>query len=377
MPVSAPIYVDVLSVREFGAIGDGSANDTDAFEEAIQVAANGEKALFVPAGVYIVDPLDLTNLTPALPDEYKLAIYGEGIDQSVLKLASGTGHDVLLKVAGHGSGKFVNLEMRHLGFDGTNSTGSDYALVDLSQIKAGLIENVAVVTSADDGIRDNACEDIVYLNVRIEDCDGKGLMVTGGQRLRTINVRFSQVTGAPLDVDSNSQDCVFDIIFGSGVSAPPSILGTNNILLFDGSTSYIADRSVTEDSLSNSLQKEFVQIEWGTPGSETSDEIPIQGTLKRLDGSNFNDTLIVEVAVVKNSELVVSSVGEITSVDTGTAMSPTGQNRVRVESNSSGVIGVTVKHTGGSGTLRLATLATYATKRWYRDADSLPQLIFT
>lgn len=40
---------DVLSVGDFGARGDGGADDTKAFQDAADAAASSGKALFVPA----------------------------------------------------------------------------------------------------------------------------------------------------------------------------------------------------------------------------------------------------------------------------------------------------------------------------------------
>lgn len=47
--------LDMLSVRDFGAVGDGSADDTVAIENAIYAAVNdGQRAVYFPRGVYRV-----------------------------------------------------------------------------------------------------------------------------------------------------------------------------------------------------------------------------------------------------------------------------------------------------------------------------------
>lgn len=43
---------DIVSVRDFGARGDGVTNDTDAFEDAIAAVAATGQTLYVPAGTY-------------------------------------------------------------------------------------------------------------------------------------------------------------------------------------------------------------------------------------------------------------------------------------------------------------------------------------
>lgn len=75
------IYSDLKSkgpwadVRAFGAIGDGIADDT----AAIQSAINSEKKVYIPSGVYLVDPsisllLDFNGIT----------VCGDGMDKSIL-----------------------------------------------------------------------------------------------------------------------------------------------------------------------------------------------------------------------------------------------------------------------------------------------------
>ena len=41
-------FADVVNVKDFGAVGDGVADDTAAFEKA----ANQKKAVYVPSGSY-------------------------------------------------------------------------------------------------------------------------------------------------------------------------------------------------------------------------------------------------------------------------------------------------------------------------------------
>jgi hypothetical protein len=65
----------VASVRDFGARGDGVADDTRAFQAAIQATARG--AILVPAGRYVITDFVTINK----PD---LVLRGEGRDRTVL-----------------------------------------------------------------------------------------------------------------------------------------------------------------------------------------------------------------------------------------------------------------------------------------------------
>jgi hypothetical protein len=58
-----------INVRALGAKGDGKADDTPAFEEAIRRAAAGQGAVFVPKGFYrLSKPLTLENIGMRGPD---------------------------------------------------------------------------------------------------------------------------------------------------------------------------------------------------------------------------------------------------------------------------------------------------------------------
>jgi hypothetical protein len=72
---------DTVSVLDFGAVGDGIANDTAALQSAINAVTAAKKRLYVPAGTYLYTTLAVT-------DEF--AISGDG-NSSVLKTTQTSG----------------------------------------------------------------------------------------------------------------------------------------------------------------------------------------------------------------------------------------------------------------------------------------------
>ena len=50
-------FADVVNVKDFGAVGDGTTNDTAAFNAAISASITPGSSLFIPAGIYIVDQI--------------------------------------------------------------------------------------------------------------------------------------------------------------------------------------------------------------------------------------------------------------------------------------------------------------------------------
>lgn len=69
-------FADSFSIKDFGAIGDGVANDTAALQAAINAIPTIGGSLYIPAGRYkITSTINITNKT--------VSIYGDGSGQTV------------------------------------------------------------------------------------------------------------------------------------------------------------------------------------------------------------------------------------------------------------------------------------------------------
>ncbi|WBH15097.1 glycoside hydrolase family 55 protein [Sphingomonas radiodurans] len=77
---------DIL-VTQFGARGNGNADDTAAFERAIRTASEQGRRLRIPAGRY--------RITRTLTINRGIRIEGDGIERSVILAASGKGRPVI------------------------------------------------------------------------------------------------------------------------------------------------------------------------------------------------------------------------------------------------------------------------------------------
>ncbi|MCU0513084.1 MAG: glycoside hydrolase family 55 protein, partial [Anaerolineae bacterium] len=92
----------VYNVRDFGALGDGRADDTAAIQAAI-TALNvaGRGSLYLPAGTYLVSQaLELLSNTN---------MYGDGMGATILKLPNGLTTDVIGLVRTSGiSDRFIS-----------------------------------------------------------------------------------------------------------------------------------------------------------------------------------------------------------------------------------------------------------------------------
>ncbi len=79
---------DIVSVKDFGAVGDGVANDTTAFSSAL-AAANG---IYIPDGTYLVDTVALIANTTA--DQGK-RLFGQSRKHTIIKARTSTTTKIL------------------------------------------------------------------------------------------------------------------------------------------------------------------------------------------------------------------------------------------------------------------------------------------
>lgn len=101
-----------VSIRDFGAVGDGSTNDTAAIQAAIDAVATGAGSgvVYIPAGTYLID----TNTAISVPSN--VIIQGSGM-KSILKKISGTAD--IFTTTGNNT-QFLDFRM-----EGPNNTGCD------------------------------------------------------------------------------------------------------------------------------------------------------------------------------------------------------------------------------------------------------------
>ena len=57
---NAAISKFMLNARDFGAIGDGAADDTAALQAALNAAASSRGTVFIPDGTYLTSTLSLS-----------------------------------------------------------------------------------------------------------------------------------------------------------------------------------------------------------------------------------------------------------------------------------------------------------------------------
>ena len=75
-----------LDVRHFGAIGDGSHDDTAALQSALDAAGKGGGLVNIPPGVYVTRSLTIRS---------RVHLAGAGVEATILKLRAGANGDLI------------------------------------------------------------------------------------------------------------------------------------------------------------------------------------------------------------------------------------------------------------------------------------------
>ena len=144
-----------VNVRDFGAKGNGLADDSPAFDRAIEALPASGGTVLVPAGTYLLKPRFLSPVRPlSLIEKSNIAIVGQGMDSTILKMVNGSypGSTFMIVIM-----KSSGIQIKDLTFD-MNRDGSWYgdeqshiARVESSQDVR--FSNVRFTHSPGDGIK--------------------------------------------------------------------------------------------------------------------------------------------------------------------------------------------------------------------------------
>lgn len=194
---------DTLSVKDFGAKGDGVSDDTVAFRRAIEHTSQNGKSCFVPDGIYLVDQIVILPHT---------RLYGNGRSSRIkrrtvngLDLVVGLNSDSLWNSSNPDVTNFAfDVEIHSLFLDG----GVDGALEPFSASKSGSaiaiwghnlrIYNIDIINFAEHGIRTQCTDTNVdfatewqessFYSIRIRNVGAHGWMFFGPHDSKFVDV---------------------------------------------------------------------------------------------------------------------------------------------------------------------------------------------
>ena len=162
-----------VSVKDFGAVGDGVTNDTAAIQLAVNyVKTNGGTAFF-PAGTYKCK--NIVTYSGTLP----FSLIGAGRDVVILKHTDGAG-----PIINGGSGSTVPYTLQGFTVDCQNSVYASASAshgIAVSNTTSLLVSDIVVKDYKDTGILVYGTVGSTYSKARIQNCrvDGLGVALVG------------------------------------------------------------------------------------------------------------------------------------------------------------------------------------------------------
>lgn len=355
---------DAVSVKDFGAVGDGVTDDTAAIQAAIDAKASSGGAINFPAGTYKITS-SLTWYNTVSADKPGIAFVGEGRDSTVFKsyIANGPVLDIRgtksFASGGTGSKFFNGGGVYGIKFDGANATGTSDAIYVQGWQYAEILD-CYITTFPRDGIRqwidagfpnaDYSSSTINISDTWIWDCAGQGVNQTGA--IGAWSWQFNKVLfgycglGATISSAGNSFiDCSF---VGSGYS-PGAVVRSGGSHLQIGTSAGGTNRIVIRGCEFDFARLAHVKLDY-------CQTVSISQSRFIFNDRNSTGSLTPTVGgVVIAPDSASSNVQTLTISDCNVRIDTAGTCNAFVMANTSNVQGVQVNGTvfsnGGGATL--------------------------
>lgn len=182
-------FRDLVSVKDFGVVGDGTTNDTTAFATAVTAAIANGFSLYVPAGTYLATISIRGN---------NVGIYGAGSSVTTIKHPTGVTLTNVLELgntaAGNGATAYSGLIVRGLTLDGNRSNiaqGSDDLTghgLPLTKISNFHISDVRAINCWNAGVGVFISSNFGYADCYVENCGN----ATAGQTTAGFDINSSR-----------------------------------------------------------------------------------------------------------------------------------------------------------------------------------------
>lgn len=165
---------EIISVKDFGAVGNGIADDTAAVQAALVAAAG--KSLYIPSGTYLCGGLIVYSGT---------TVYGDDPTTSILKAQATLGGSTPLLRNNITSGTAYvyadkGIQIRNLGFNGNNLGSRLEGLVAFAKVEDGLMDNCRIYDIKYIGLVIAGCLSFAVNNSFFTNCGNTAVTIEGG-----------------------------------------------------------------------------------------------------------------------------------------------------------------------------------------------------
>ena len=315
------------------AVGDGSADDTEAIQGCIDYAFNhGGMAVYFPSGKYLTQPLVLKN---------KATLFGQDRYSTVLVMKGGATTTMF-------TGDVDELTLTGLGFDGNMDIQVNNINLFAISVNSAIIAN-CLLTGGYDLLNITVNEDLQLSDVIFKHAVENALVLKGEGIVQGNNLVFKSVSAlvgknfVVMDVSKS----ILEQLKCYGAS-PNAVLinGSNNVVKMWNEQSL---KAYTDNGVNNTVEVYTQSEQKKLTGSITTD---VSGDLTETIGGNKTETITGEKEVNVNSltenianekHVIAGSVNEdVTNDKTVTAkgISETAVNKmVHITENSTEQIG--------------------------------------
>lgn len=165
---------ETISVKDFGATGDGTTDDTTAVNNALVAAAG--KSLYFPSGTYLCTTLTVYGGT---------TVYGDSPTTSIIKAKSSLSSSAALITNPNRSGTAYTytdrgIELRNIGLNGNNLGSRTEGLLFFSKVEDALIDNCRVANVQYIGAAFAGCLSVTVSNSLFTECGNSTVTTEGG-----------------------------------------------------------------------------------------------------------------------------------------------------------------------------------------------------
>lgn len=208
---------EIVSVKDFGAVGDGITDETAAIQAAVDaVGANGGGVVYFPAGTYLVSQLNIASDDVSLRGESKKST-------TIGRVANGGASHIYLTPS------IKNISFRGFTLDG-NEANQNPSLYVVG-IRGDFCRNIDII---DCGFTANGSRSTDFRaseNITISSCHfyDTGLNVAGGNTGNAISVDNTGATNSKFVIVS---DCIFERWGDVAIGLPQceNVTVSNNII---------------------------------------------------------------------------------------------------------------------------------------------------